>query len=282
MTAAAPSNADLGRGFWAGANDSWGDRIVFSVGLAIALTVVLVFPFADMQLPALPKVGGLHAALLLAADLVVLRALAGSPLTTATALLAAGFSFTAVMALSWILLFPGAVAGTGSILRADPGSFGWLFAAWKLLASLLVALAVFAWPGRALRGSMGPACAAGVALALAMHVLVTHGGLLPPYFVDPQMLRFSPWPLRCTYAAATVSALALLYAWLADLMHKRLVWLPLLLAADAAGLVLSTFSGGRFTLGWYASRALSGLAAAGIIFVVLVLLRRGRAGRGTH
>ena len=233
------------------------------------LVFAVALPWATLPLAPMPAFVPAYQAALVIADLATAALLFGQYRIlgrSALGLLAAGYLFTALMALVHALTFPGLVSPTGW-LGAGPQTTAWLYMFWHLGFPL----AVLGYAGLGERRSAVPAwvavcvVTAGVA---ALAALATVGqNWLPPIMVEhhytPQMKL-----VVGTVWGTCVATLVLL-----SRRRQRSVldqWLIVVMAAWVADVALSAvFNAGRFDLGFYAGR-LYGLLAATYVLVEML------------
>jgi len=190
--------------------------------------------------------------------------------------LAAGYLFTALMALSHMLTFPGVFAPTG-LLGAGPQSTAWMFMFWHSGFPLcVVAYALLKPEGRApneVRGRTGPLVFASLGATLVavcgFTILATAGqNLLPPtmrgnYFTSAQVVAiWTVWGL---------SLLALIAVWWRRPHSVLDLWLMVVMCAWLFDIALAgMLNAARFDLGFYAGRIYGLLAATFVLMVLLV------------
>ncbi|HSD31908.1 MAG TPA: MASE4 domain-containing protein [Gemmatimonadales bacterium] len=190
--------------------------------------------------------------------------------------LAAGYLFTALMAVSHMLTFPGVFAPTG-LLGAGPQSTAWMFMFWHGgFPMCVVAYALLKHEGR----EPSEACGSG-----GPHVLVSIGAtfvavcgftflatagqnLLPPimrgnHFTSTQVVAiWTVWGL---------SLLALALLWRRRPRSVLDLWLMVVMCAWLFDIALAgMLNAARFDLGFYAGRIYGLLAATFVLTVLLV------------
>jgi two-component system sensor histidine kinase/response regulator len=190
--------------------------------------------------------------------------------------LAAGYLFTALMAISHMLTFPGVFAPSG-LLGAGPQSTAWMFMFWHGGFPLCVVVyALLTQEGREpsqARGRTGPLVfmSAGAALiAMCGFTLLATAGqnLLPPvmrgnHFTSTQVVAiWTVWGL---------SLLALIVLWRCRPHSVLDLWLMVVMCAWLFDIALAgMLNAARFDLGFYAGR-IYGLLAATFVLVVLLV-----------
>ncbi len=250
-------------------------RLGMAVAAVSLLGFVIAAPLARIQLEPLPLFIGLYQSTLAVCDVITLVLLLGQfAMLRARKLLflAAGYLFTATIALVHGLTFPGLFAPTG-LLAAGPQTTAWLYMIWHAgfpLAVILYAVrpagdVVLARPAQAM-AVMG----AGVLALIAAATLLTTVGhtLLPP------VMNANRYTDIYAFVVGSVCVLSLAALWVLwrSRPHTVLdVWLMVTLLAWSIDVALSAaLNGGRYDLGFYAGR-LYGLAAAAFVLVVLLL-----------
>jgi signal transduction histidine kinase len=185
-------------------------------------------------------------------------------------LLAAGFLFSALLAIPWALTFPGVFASlapdpslqaTATIAALRRLSFPLFVLAYALLSRR-------SWPdptGRVLAGTILATVIAALACTL---LIVTNAARLPPFMADAHSVA-SLWGY--VPAAAVLLYLAGLAA-LAPRKRTTLdLWLMVLLVTLLGEIILISYFGAgvRLSVGWWAGR-IYGLISAGVVLLVLL------------
>ena len=245
-----------------------------TVVVVSALLFLSLAPFAKFQLPAQPVFVPIQQAVLIINDLitaVLLLAQLRLSQSRAILVLAAGYLFTALMALVHMLTFPGALAPTG-LLGGGAQTTAYLFVFWHI--GLPIAVMIYAWLRRRgasieqARHEIGTAVTVVVALVLLFAGLTTLGhDLFPPmlegnhYSSAFNVGRFGQW---------IVTAVAIGVMWPRRQQSVLDQWLLVVLVASFFEIALvAIFNAGRYDLGFYAGRGYSLLASC---FVLLMLL----------
>jgi signal transduction histidine kinase len=234
-----------------------------------ALVFVVALPFAKTPLAAVPPFIAVYQAALVVCDLVTALLLLGQARyerATPLSLLAAGYLFTAALAVSHTLSFPGLFAGTG-LLGASAQSTAWLYMFWHGGFPLFViAYARLKSPTPpALYGVVFAVIAAAVALTW----LATAGaGLLPP------IMNGNRYTGAMVFVVSTVwlLSLAALYVLWRAKPHSLLdLWLMVVMFAWLCDIGLAAvFNAGRYDVGFYAGRIYGLLAASFVLGVLLI------------
>ncbi|MFL9912316.1 MASE4 domain-containing protein [Paraburkholderia sp. RL17-337-BIB-A] len=186
-----------------------------------------------------------------------------------------GYLFTALIAISWMLTFPGAFA-PGGLLGAGLQTTNWLYILWHAGFSMFIiayALLNEADPTKGLwRGSAGAAILSSVvmtaAVVCAATVLVTAGhALLPRNMLDA--VRFSTIRIYIAGYQILLSVAALIVLW----VRRRSVldlWLMVVMCAYVIEVCLIAYPNPvRFSIGWYAGRLCGLLSGSLVLFVLL-------------
>jgi signal transduction histidine kinase len=233
-------------------------------------------PFAAVQLPAVFAFIPIYESALAINDLITAILLLGQVnllRSPALLMLAAGYLFTALMAVAHMLSFPGLFAPMG-LLGAGSQTTAWLYMFWHTgfpLAVIGYALLkdreglAIAHPHRAIAliGGLVAAIVCGVTL------LATAGHDLLPRIMNGSVHTPAMAFVISSVWIASVIALAVL--WLRRPHSVLDMWLAVVMCAWVFDVALSAmFSGGRFDIGFYAGR-IYGLSAASLVLLVLLL-----------
>ena len=256
---------------------------LWTVGVSL-LVFLAVLPFAKTQLAAVPAFIASYQSALVVCDLVTAVLLFAQYVflgATPLLALATGYLFTALMATTHALSFPGLFAPSG-LLGAGPQSTAWMYMFWHAgFPALVIAYTVLQRRGdntqvqpvgKAALAVAGSVAAAGMATCVLTLLATAGQGLLPPIM---QGNRYTPAMLFVVGSVWALSAIAL-----AMLARKRPhtlleLWLMVVLAAWIFDIGLSAvFNHGRYDLGFYAGR-IYGLLAACLVLIVL-LAENGR------
>lgn len=237
-------------------------RATLGLIAAFALTAAGLLPFAKLPGPQLPGINGVFSAVVFVAEISIGFLLLGrfreQPVRSLL-LLGCAYLFSALMAVLYLLTFPGALTAAGSVL-GTPQSVSWIFVTW------IFGFAVLALAGVALAaGADRPLAAGRVTPALAVAIVavvcgvlglgalaIFFSGQLPPMIGGSGFTPLSEVP---TYLAAAMLALAVAIILLRPPLRNELyLWLALSLSVLALANVISNAGGGRYTLGWTACR----------------------------
>jgi signal transduction histidine kinase len=252
-------------------------RLMAAFMLLSLLGAVGLMPLAQMALPPLPAFVAISQTALAAFDIVTAALLFGKLLilrSRALLALACGYLFAALMAIAYILTFPGAVSPTG-LLHAGIQTTAWLYWFWHggfLLSVIAYALLKqdqsTAWTSFRLAIIGTPLAAIGAATVLIL--LATIGEpLLPAIMVAGNRIAEADIGAVLVVGAIGLYGIALLWRLRPqtglDLWLIAVVWTWLL------DVLLSTvLSDARFQLGFYVGR-LFGLLGAGLVLAALVM-----------
>jgi len=245
----------------------------WTVGVSAAVFLALV-PFAKAQLPPLPAFIGAYQSALLVADLVTALllfsqfAFQGAP---GLVLLGAGYLFTAAMAATHALTFPGLFAN-GGLLGAGPQTTAWIYMFWHAgFPALVLAYARIAPEARAVsKPRLIASAVAGVGVAAAIFTaLATAGQQSLPAIMQGN--RYTPVMLAVVTSVWLLSVLALAALWRKRVHTILDLWLMVVMCAWTFDIGLAAvFNGGRYDLGFYAGRLYGLLAGTFVLGVLLV------------
>jgi signal transduction histidine kinase/CheY-like chemotaxis protein len=233
-------------------------RIFGLLTILYAVITAAVLPWATEPGPADPHVVVVYGIAIFVADLCTAALLAalyrgnGRP---ALLVLMCAYLFGALMAAGHMVTFPDALYMESPF--GGPQTVAWLFLTWRIGSAglMLAAVLVEAWgpkPHAARREARLVAAGLLVVAAVAVAASIAARVQLEGVIQD----RFTDLSTQVQWVAVAMSVLAFGVIW-----HKRAfgdlfyVWLGLVLVASIADLMLSNLSGGRFTIGWHASRA---------------------------
>jgi signal transduction histidine kinase len=271
------------------------DERVFPSGLpagprerALASTVVLLsatlllaaMPFAKTPLVQVWAFIPLYEGSLVITDLITAVLLFGQfgfSRSRGVLLLAAGYLFTAAMAVAHALTFPGLFT-PGGRLGAGPQSTAWLYMFWHGgFPAFVIAYACFKNDPIATGESRGPAVLWGSAGALAAACALTAVATAGQNLLPAIMRGHGYTPAMSVVVSSTwgLSLVALLVLWRRRPHTVLDLWLMVVMSAWLFDIALAAvLNGGRFDLGFYAGR-LYGLLASSFVLVVL-LIENGR------
>ena len=190
--------------------------------------------------------------------------------------LASGYLFTAVMAVSHMLTFPGLFAPTG-LLGAGPQSTAWLYMFWHGgFPFCVIAYVLLKGEGRATSQPCGRASVAVLSSVGAALVAVCGLTLLATTGQDslPAIMRgnhYTPAMIIVVSSVWGLSLLALIVLWRRRPHSVLDLWLMVVMCAWLFDIALAAvLNAGRFDLGFYAGRIYGLLAASFVLMVLLV------------
>ncbi len=254
-------------------------RLALAVVLASLGVFVAAAPFARVPLTPVAAFIPIYEAALVINDLITAVLLFGQftiVRSRALVVLAGGYLFTALMAVTHALTFPGLFAPTG-LLGAGPQSTAWLYMFWH--GGFPLAVIAYALLEDAPRASAPPrsparlailsALAATLVAVVGFTLLATAGqDALPAIMVGD---HYTPAMIVVVSSVWGLSLLALL-----GLRRHRPrsvldLWLMVVICAWLFDVALAAvLNAGRFDLGFYAGR-IYGLLASSFVLLVLLL-----------
>jgi signal transduction histidine kinase len=251
-------------------------KLAFATVAVSALIFLGAIPFAKQPLTPVWGFIPSYQAALVVCDLVTAALLFGQARFSRSAalfVLAAGYLFTACLAVSHALSFPGLFAPAG-VLGGGTQSTAWLYMFWHAGFPLFVIGYALLKRGAEVRATAGfsgllaGGCAV-VAVAAGLTWLATVGeGALPAIM---QGNRYTPAMIFVVSSVWLASLAALLALWRRRPYSVLDLWLMVVMCAWLFDIGLSAvFNAGRFDLGFYAGR-IYGLGAASFVLVVLLL-----------
>jgi signal transduction histidine kinase len=252
--------------------------------LALAIVLVLLIAFfitvgllSTIQLARIPAFVPAYATAMFVVDAitaVLLFAQFSILRLRALLVIANGYLFTALVAIPWMLAFPGVFAPSG-LLGAGPQSTAWLYILWHAgfpMSVIAYALLKNADPAKRMwQGSVGATILSSAAMTTAVvcvatFLIIAGDPLLPRLMVDA--VRIAPFWVFAAGVPALLSVLALLVLWprwrsVLDL------WLMVVMCAYVIEICLTSFFSTRFSVGWYVGRACGLLSGSLVLFVLL-------------
>ena len=252
-------------------------RAAIAVAAVSAVVFAFAAPFAKLPLAPVAAFLPAYQSALIIFDLVTSVLLFGQYRmlrSRALLILAAGYIFSALMALAHALSFPGLFSPQG-LLGAGGQTTAWLYFLWHGGFPLFVLAYALLRRGPAWAGAMstreGMAMGIGLAVVCAaiLVLLATSGHDLLPQIMSGN----SDAPGKLIVAAITwvmgIAALAVI--WRRRPYTVLDIWLMVALCVWTADTALAAvLNNGRFDLGWYAGR-LYGLLANGFVLAVLLM-----------
>jgi signal transduction histidine kinase len=194
--------------------------------------------------------------------------------TKALLVISSGYLFTALMAVPWMLTFPGAFAPAG-LLGAGLHTTSWVYILWHggfplfVLGYTLLKTEDHA-AARRWSGSVATAILAGVGMTAAtvagITIFVTAGhDLLPPFNDPTDPIRGTALQEIYLHIDLLLSGVALLVLW----RRRRSVldlWLMIVMWAFVIEIFLNA---PRFSLGWYGGRFYGFISGSVVLFALL-------------
>jgi PAS domain S-box-containing protein len=252
--------------------------IALGVAIASAVFFVATLPFARVQLPPVPAFVASYQSALAISDLITtILLLSQFSLLRSRALLvlASGYLFTGLAAVTHALTFPNLVT-PGGLFNAGQQSTAWIYMAWHGGFPLFVlgyALLKDKDGRREIKGSVGASIIGSViavcaAMAAVIYVVTEQHELLPVLLIGKE---YGPALFRAALAVWFTNFAALVVLWLRRPHSVLDVWIMVVLYAwllDVASSAL--LNGGRFDFGFYIGRVY-GLFAACFVLGVLLL-----------
>jgi signal transduction histidine kinase len=258
------------------------DRAQRRLALAIVLALLVAFfitagPLSTVQLARIEAFVPAYAAPMFVVDLITAVLLfAQFAILRSFALLAIaiGYLFTALVALPWMLAFPGIFAPSG-LLGAGLQSTAWLYIIWHIgFPPSVIAYALLKDADSAKRPrerAVGPiifaSVTATVAVVCAATVAVIAGDASVPRLMIDAVHIGPLWD----YAAAfplLLSFLALVALW-ARWRSVLDLWLMVVMCAYLVEICLTSYFSTRFSIGWYVGRACGFLSGSLVLLVLL-------------
>jgi signal transduction histidine kinase/ActR/RegA family two-component response regulator len=273
-------SSDQRRAFLATLPAERNDRLLaFGVVLISTAVFLTAVPFAKMPIGPVWAFIPIYQSALAINDVITAVLLFGQYTflrSRGVLVLAAGYLFTALMAVSHMLTFPGVFSPTG-LLGAGPQSTAWMFMFWH--GGFPLCVAVYALlkeegrePSPAL-GRSGPLVLVSVAAVLVavcgFTILATAGqNLLAPIMRGN---HFTSTQVVAIWTIWSLSLLALIALWWRRPHSVLDLWLMVVMCAWLFDIALAgMLNAARFDLGFYAGRIYGLLAATFVLIVLLV------------
>jgi signal transduction histidine kinase len=259
------------------------DRVQIRLALAIVLALLVAFfitvgPLSTIRLrPVYPFVPAYATAVSVVDSITAVLLFAQFSILRSRALLviANGYLFTALLAIPWMLTFPGVFSPTG-LLGAGLQSTNMIYVLWHAgFPTFVIAYALLkdTDPAKRLReGSVAAAILLNVALIaslvfVATFLIIAADPLLPRLMVDT--VHFSALWRYAAVFLALLSVLALIVLWVRWRSVLDL-WLMVVMCAYVIEICLVNFPAPiRFSVGWYVGRVFGLLSGSLVLFVLL-------------
>jgi len=240
-----------------------GYRTTVAIAVAYAVGCIVLLTVAARPGPAIPGISAFFAAGVFTTELAtafLLFVRFRDMHTWSLLLLACAYLYSSLMALPYLLTFPGAMLRDASVIGASQ-SVAWIFILWIFgFASLsLAAVVAEAWRGKPVvaphrvSSLIWAALLAVIAVIAAITAVAVTAYDRLPILVGPQ--GWTGWDNVLSYLNMGMLAAAVLIVLLIVRAGDEIfLWFSLALTAMFFGNVLSTFGGGRFTIGWSFAR----------------------------
>ncbi len=249
-------------------------RLALASILLSGVIFICVAPFAQVPLAPVPAFIAVYQSALVLNDLitcVLLFSLFSMLRSRGLLLLASGYLFSALMAISHALSFPGLFAPSG-LLGAGPQTTAWLYMFWHVGFPLCVigyALSKRSErPARVVRIDLAVALTCVLAAAIGCTLLAT-----AYQQVLPSIMRGNGYTPILIFVVSTVwgcSLAALVMLWLRKPHSVLDLWLMVVMCAWLFDIALAAvLNAGRYDLGFYAGRIYGLLAASFVLMVML-------------
>lgn len=248
-------------------------RTVALLCLAVPLAAALAWPWATQRLTPLPHIAGIYGASAAMIDLATAWLLMSTHAPSRPLrIIAAAYLFAGLMAVLYVLSFPGALLMDEPVLGTS-NSASWLFVSWRAGFPLFILWAVgleIRGGGAAPDNGRGPSPALVATLAvLGCLAAALAARDLPALVPGPRGLQFTVLNSAVTYVGVCMSVVTLTLMLRRGLAARALyLWLMLVLVSETVGVLFSTSGGVRFTLAWYGAR-IEGVSASAIVLVLL-------------
>lgn len=269
------SNAPFLFTYGAGKHDRGPALAVFVASLAVFLAAA---PFAKLPLPQVPAFFPIYQSALIISEVITAVLLFGQfgiLRSKALAILASGYLFSATMAVSHALSFPGLFAPAG-LLGAGTQATAWIYFLWHGGFPLFVIAYTLlkddkgspALPRDRLFGVVLPYVIAVIAVAGGLTFLAATEDALPAIMAGN---LDAPAKIIVATIVWTFSLLALAILWRRRPHSVLDLWLMVVMCVWIFDVALAAvLNHGRYDLGWYTGR-IYGLLAAGFVLMVLLL-----------
>jgi signal transduction histidine kinase len=189
--------------------------------------------------------------------------------------LASGYLLTGLVAIPWMLTFPGVFAPRG-LLGAGVQSTAWLYILWHagfvlfvIAYTLLKETGPIGWFSQAsIRTAILISGGSVVALVVGVTTLATAGEAFLPHLMVDSVRIANPW----FYAAGPTAALSVAAIVLLWLRRRSVLdlWLMVVLCAHAIEIALISYPvPTRYSVGWYAGRVY-GLLSGSLVLLILL------------
>jgi PAS domain S-box-containing protein len=254
-------------------------RLALAVVAVSALIFLAIVPFAGRLLPPVGAFIPIYQSAIVISDLITAAILCiqfNILRSRALLILGCGYLFTALMAISHALTFPGLFAPAG-LLGAGSQSTAWIYVFWH--AGFPMAVIAYALlkdrddaaglSDMPVERVLGISIGTVVGMVVGLTLLATTGAALLPVLMSGGLNTVVLFSLVLAVLLLACSAIVIL--WLRPHRTVLDVWLMVVMCAWLFEVTLSALlNGQRFTLGYYAGR-IYGLTAASFVLVILLL-----------
>jgi response regulator RpfG family c-di-GMP phosphodiesterase len=250
-------------------------RLALLAVVISAVAFMAAAPFAKVPLAPLPAFIPIYESALILNDLitcVLLFSVFGIVRSRALLILASGYLFSALMAVSHMLSFPGLFAPSG-LLGAGPQTTAWLYMFWHAGFPICVIAYGLSKRSEERAAPVGPQLALAIGCVVATVVGLTLATTTYQAML-PAIMRGNGYTPIMIFVVSTVWACSVAGLVLLAVRKARSVldvWLMVVMCAWMFDIALAAvLNGGRYDLGFYAGR-IYGLLAASFVLVVMLL-----------
>lgn len=261
-------------------------RPLVLTGCAVLLTTAVLLPASRLQLDASASFLPAMLAVVAGFDLISVYLLTGDYRDRGDPrllIMAWAYAWSLAVMAGYALAFPGAVA-VDPPLAATPSTAPYLYIAWHGGFPLLLGAAWAPWPARWLApGPVGRrrivsvlSITVAALLGAGVVVLITSLGHRLPVLIH----GLNTWAMTTVTAPVTLPLVALALAAAVHGTRRRTGperWTTVAILVCLCDLLLTYFSGTRYSLGWYSGRSLTPLSAAIVLLAMLAAFRRLKA-----
>lgn len=240
-------------------------RIALAIfGVYLALGAALI-PFATIPGPVIPGFIAVFVVGILITELSTALLLAirfHHDRSWSLLLLGCAYAYSALMSVSQLVTFPGAILPSQALLNVSNQTAAWIFILWINGFALvtLVAVVLEAWfpekRATAVNDTAIIIAAFGsvAAAVIGTLILASQGVDYLPSLISGQTFTWQGWLVRWPAIVAGVVAIAVIFLAIGRRSHLYL-WLSFALTAMVFHNVLSGIGGARYTVGWTVGRA---------------------------
>lgn len=239
-------------------------RVTMVIICIYAAFAIALIPFASLPGPIVPGFIALFVTGILISELstsFLLFVRARDTHSWSLLLLACAYLYSALMSVSQLLTFPGAVLSGQALITTSEQAAAWIFIAWINGFALLTLISVLiearfgenqAIPKHFRATLAATICIVGFLAVAVVMFAITVADHLPP-LVNQGAFTPASWITRSIGFALSCISIAVILFVIRD--HSRLyLWLSVALTAIVFHNVLSTLGGARFTIGWSVGR----------------------------